>query len=250
MTNDFPLIENIGELIAYIQQENPSLDELCQFAVLRTFNFIDAVALFAASLTGEGAIRPTGQYGFSAELIDSWTPSSIDEEIPTADALKTNNIIWLAEKDEWDRDYPDLAKYQLDPTTNTFIAWPISIRGAYMSVLGLAARKVLAPTPLLISFFETVGGIFALQISRNTSVVASREGDSFAAHFNLFTRRQRDIIRLVADGLTNSQIGVELGFSESTIRQETMRMYEILGASGRADAIRMYRTLGISSFAQ
>ncbi len=119
-----------------------------------------------------------------------------------------------------------------------------------MSVLGLCAKNVTAPTPSLISFFETVGGIFALQVSQASKSPTGKDNDHFVANFNLFTRRQRDIIRLVADGLTNGQIGIELGFSESTIRQETMRMYEILGASGRADAIRMYRTLGIPTFAQ
>ena len=250
MDSDLPLIENIGELIAYIQRENPTLDELCQFAVLRTFNFLEANALFGASLEGDGTIRPTGQFGFSPAIMESWNSSSIDEDLPTADALKTNNIIWLADKDEWNREYPHLAQYEQDLNANTFIAWPISIRGAYMSVLGLSARKSISPTPSLISFCETVGGIFALQLSQNTSSAAAREGDSFIAHFNLFTRRQREIIRLVADGLTNAQIGAELGFSESTIRQETMRIYEILGASGRAEAIKMYRTLGINSFVQ
>ena len=245
MDSNLPLIENIGELISFIQRENPSLDELCQFAVLRTFNFLEATALFGASLEGNGTIRPTGQFGFSQAIMESWEKSSIDDDLPTADALKTNNIIWLANKAEWNRDYPDLVKYEQELSANTFIAWPISIRGAYMSVLGLCAKKVMPPTPLLISFFETVGGIIALQLSQNISKASAKEGDSFVAHFNLFTRRQRDIIRLVADGLTNGQIGGELGFSESTIRQETMRIYEILGAAGRAEAIKMYRTLGI-----
>lgn len=247
MDSNFPLIENIGELIAFIQRENPNYDELCKFAVLRTFNFLEATALFGASLEGDGTIRPTGQFGFSPSIMESWATSSIDHDMPTADALKTNNIIWLAEKADWNQDYPDLANYQQELSANTFIAWPISIRGAYMSVLGLCAKKVMPPTPLLISFFETVGGIIALQLSQNISKAAAKEGDSFSAHFNLFTRRQREIIRLVADGLTNGQIGGELGFSESTIRQETMRIYEILGASGRSEAIRMYRSLGNTS---
>jgi DNA-binding NarL/FixJ family response regulator len=61
---------------------------------------------------------------------------------------------------------------------------------------------------------------------------------------NLFSRRQRDVMHLISEGLTNPQIATELGFSESTIRQETMRIYEILGATGRADAVRMYRSMG------
>jgi DNA-binding CsgD family transcriptional regulator len=237
-------MENIGELIAYIQREDPSLEEMCQFAVIRTFNFLGAIAMFEASLDSNGNIRPVGQFGFSAEVMKSWSVSNINEDIPTADALKTNNIIWIADKDAWERDYPHLAKYEMDWTTNTFVAWPITVRGAHMSVLGLCLSRVEAPTPALISFFETVGGIMALQLSKSTRVNSSDLEDELLTKLNLFTRRQRDVIRRMADGLTNTQIGIELGFSESTIRQETMRIYEILGATGRADAVRMYRTIG------
>jgi DNA-binding CsgD family transcriptional regulator len=242
---EFPMMENLSDLIAFVQRENPDLDELCQFAVIRTFNFLQATAMFGATLESDGTIRPKGQFGFSTEVMKSWKSSSIDEDIPTADALKTNNIIWLGDKSHWLRDYPHLAKYENDFTANTFIAWPISVRGAYMSVLGLCARDIQAPTPSLISFFETVGGIFAMQLSQLTPTSTPQIDDQIAAQYNLFTRRQRDVIRLVADGLTNQQIGTELGFSESTIRQETMRIYEILGASGRTEAIKMYRSLGV-----
>jgi len=44
----------------------------------------------------------------------------------------------------------------------------------------------------------------------------------------------------MSDGLTNSQIANELGFSESTIRQESMRMYEILQVAGRKEAVKKY----------
>lgn len=244
MSNNLPLIENIGEFVAFVQRENPRLDEMCQFAVIRTFNFMESFAMFGATLGSDGLIRPAGQFGFSSEIMKSWESSNIDEDIPTADALKTNNIVWVSDKNSWNRDYPHLAKYETDFTANVFVAWPISIRGAYMSVLGLCARKVVSPTPELISFFETIGGLIALQLSNGNSIATTPEEDMIATQYNLFTRRQRDVIRLVADGLTNGQIASELGFSESTIRQETMRIYEILGASGRAEAIRMYRSIG------
>ena len=244
MDDRLPLIEKIAELTAFIQSENPNIDQMCQFAVLRTFNFMDSFAMFAAALNSEGFILPTGHYGFSAEIMKSWEKSSIKEDIPTADALRTNNIVWVADKASWDREYLQLAKYENDFTANTFIAWPVSVRGAYMTVLGLCARKEVAPSPALISFFETVGGLFAMQLSQLAQVQTPSEQDHVTNQYNLFTRRQRDIIRLVADGLTNLQIGNELGFSESTIRQETMRIYEILGAKGRSQAVQMFRSLG------
>ena len=245
VSTNYPLIENLSELITHIQKRNPSVDELCQFAVVRTFNFLGGIAMFQATLDPDGTIRNVGQFGFAREVIESWKNSSINEDLPTADALKTNNIVWIADKDGWHKDYPHLANYENEYMANTFVAWPISVRGAHMSVLGLCLNRIEPPTSELVSFFETVGGIIALQQSKMYDGEIAEVDQDILRKFGLLTRRQRDVIRLVTDGLTNLQIANELGFSESTIRQETMRIYEILGATGRADAIRMYRTLGI-----
>jgi DNA-binding CsgD family transcriptional regulator len=246
VTAQYPLIENLSELISYIQTKNPSVDELCQFAVVRTFNFLGGIAMFQATLDPDGTIRNVGQFGFSKEVQESWKNNSINEDLPTADALKTNNIVWIADNDGWYKEYPHLAQYENEFMANTFIAWPISVRGAHMSVLGLCLNRIEPPTSELISFFETVGGIIALQQSKLNDAEFSETEHEIMKRYGLFTRRQRDVIHLISDGLTNIQIANELGFSESTIRQETMRIYEILGATGRADAIRMYRNLGIT----
>lgn len=245
MAEDQPLIPLIIDFVEFLKRENPTFDQMCQFSVIRTFGFLKATSMFGAKLEPTGTIRPIGQFGFSKEVMKSWESSHVDEDIPTGDALKTNNIIWLADKDQWLRDYPHLAKYSLEMTANTFIAWPISVRGAYMSVLGICLESNLKPTPDLISLFETIGGLIALQLSKSTESASDPESDRISALINFFTRRQRDVLTLVSDGLTNPQIAKELGFSESTIRQETMRIYEILGASGRADAIKLFRSIGI-----
>lgn len=244
MDSALSLMGNVGDLISFLKREDPDLNEMCQFAVIRTFNFLEASSMFGARLDADGSIYPMGQFGFSAQVMKSWERTSITDSFPTTDALKTNNIVWIANRSEWEREYPHLVEYGLDLTANTFVAWPITIAGSYMSVLGLCLKKVVAPTPELISFFETVGGIFALQMSNVSANPISKEEESVIARVNLFTRRQRDVLQFMADGLTNIQIANELGFSESTIRQETMRIYEILGATGRADAVRMLRSIG------
>ncbi len=238
------LMQNVVEFVDFVKRENPDLNEMCQFAVIRTFGFIGATSMFGAVLEPDGFVRPLGQFGFSQEVSESWKQSSINDLTPTTDALKTNNIVWVGEKSEWEREYPHLAKYGLDMTANAYVTWPITVRGSYMSVLGLCLNRSLGPTPALISFMETIGGIIALQLSQSDKASTTSEEDRISALMNLFSRRQRDVMHLISEGLTNPQIATELGFSESTIRQESMRIYEILGASGRADAIRMYRSLG------
>ena len=243
MKKDQPLIPLITDFVDFIKRENPNLDQMCQFAVIRTFSFLESISMFGAKLEPTGVIRPIGQFGFSKETMKSWETSHIDDDIPTADALRTNNIIWVADKNQWMKDYPHLEKYSLDMSARTFIAWPITIRGAYMSVLGTTHNAVIKPTPDLISLFETIGGLIALQLSQQSASLQNNEHDRITALIGLFTRRQRAVLNLVSEGLTNTQIAKELGFSDSTIRQETMRIYEILGASGRADAVKLFRSL-------
>ena len=51
--------------------------------------------------------------------------------------------------------------------------------------------------------------------------------------YNFF---KNNILNLMREKLTNREIGDELGYSESTIRQETMRIYQILDVDNRRQA--------------
>ena len=48
--------------------------------------------------------------------------------------------------------------------------------------------------------------------------------------------RQLSILRGMVEGKTNHELATELGFSVSTIRHETMRIYQALGVSDRKEA--------------
>jgi len=51
------------------------------------------------------------------------------------------------------------------------------------------------------------------------------------------TFRQREVLRMLSLQYTNGEIANQIGYSLSTIRQETMRIYEILGVSNRREAV-------------
>lgn len=55
------------------------------------------------------------------------------------------------------------------------------------------------------------------------------------------TQRQLEILRYVADGMTNSQIGAKLFLSESTIKQHLRSAYKTLKVSNRTEAARLVR---------
>ena len=53
-----------------------------------------------------------------------------------------------------------------------------------------------------------------------------------------FTPRQLSILAGMVEGKTNHELASELGFSVSTVRHETMRIYQTLGVSDRREAAR------------
>jgi len=60
--------------------------------------------------------------------------------------------------------------------------------------------------------------------------------DGIVQGLKTLTERQLKILTRIATGQTNSKIAGELGYSVSTIRHETMRIYEYLAVSDRREA--------------
>ena len=59
------------------------------------------------------------------------------------------------------------------------------------------------------------------------------------------TDRQREVLSFMALGQTNAEIARAMLLSESTIRQETVRIYRSLGVNSRSEASKKGRALGL-----
>lgn len=71
------------------------------------------------------------------------------------------------------------------------------------------------------------------------------EGPGQPRHRPLLTSRQRMILGLMADDLTNHQIARLIGFSESTVGAESVAIYRTLGVANRQQAVEVGRSYGI-----
>lgn len=89
----------------------------------------------------------------------------------------------------------------------------------------------------------------ALSVACEGEVVAPRsllerliagEGEP-SANLGALSARQREVLELVADGLTNAQVGKRLFLTESTVKQHLRSAYKILGVHNRAQAARIAR---------
>ena len=68
-------------------------------------------------------------------------------------------------------------------------------------------------------------------------------GESRDAGAGQLSARQLSILRGMVEGKTNHELATELGFSVSTIRHETMRIYQALAVSDRKEAAKKALTL-------
>ena len=68
-------------------------------------------------------------------------------------------------------------------------------------------------------------------------VVAGDTGAGGMAEACLLTPRQRDVMTLVARGLSNAEVAAALGMSPSTVKEHLTRSYRRLGVTNRTGAV-------------
>jgi len=104
-----------------------------------------------------------------------------------------------------------------------------AITGARFETLTSRNHLPLAGEPAFERFCEVVGGFVA-----DRPIIAPGS----------FTRRERELLALVAQGLDNLQISAHLGLADQTVRNALSKLYATLGVEGRPQAVARARDLG------
>jgi DNA-binding NarL/FixJ family response regulator len=127
----------------------------------------------------------------------------------------------------------------LPPVVVIAPATPEFLRAA----LRAGARSILPPdctTPqLTVALEAAAAGLTALRAS-DAEILASAGNDEIRATASaegLLSRRETEVLRLLADGLANKEIGYRLGISEHTVKFHVNSILTRLDASSRAEAV-------------
>jgi DNA-binding NarL/FixJ family response regulator len=83
--------------------------------------------------------------------------------------------------------------------------------------------------------------------SRVLSFFAARPGVPAVAPFPELTEREREILDLVARGLTNTEIAQRLFLSSKTVRNHVSNVFAKLHVAGRAEAVAQARDAGLGA---
>ena len=157
--------------------------------------------------------------------------------------------VWRTRNDDIRHVELDSSHFGFNPE-HTCAAAQLKIRGVTVGVLAIYFATPLNPQlseEIAAVIADLVGPISLYFFMRPHSpsvhtAGTTRHHEATSSHF---TERQLKILKRMSDGFTNHEIASALGFSVSTIRHETMRIFQILSASDRHEAASKALELGI-----
>jgi len=116
-------------------------------------------------------------------------------------------------------------------------------------------RLRFVPGALVAIIFTAVGAYLGLRWTRRKEVVVVREvlirdtGPFALNTANLqdlgLTQREHEILTLIAQGLSNREIGERLFIAENTVKTHSSRLFEKMAVSRRTQAVQRGKELGL-----
>lgn len=227
------LLVRIEELTRFLTTGAHPIAHVGKFLVEKTFHNLDLLTCYFLRSDKDGKLRYAGGHNLPKEVTSKWGALDINDQLPATDCVRNKEIIWLNGKGDWEEKYPKIKNWEVNPNLNTFINIPIEVEGKSIACIGLSSRADVKKSEELSSFLIAISGLTGLYAQNLNEFKNSGAGE---VSRKVLSRRQNNILDRIREKLTNREIGEELGYSESTIRQETMRIYQILQVDNRRKA--------------
>jgi DNA-binding CsgD family transcriptional regulator len=212
-------------------------EDLSKFLVFKTFAHFSPTALYIAEITEDGCLSPTGGYGFEKTAIATWGRFPLKMHIPITDAVRHDKCIVIDRIDYCFEQYPILQEIgNFSTDWGAVVAWPMLPFGVGFAFLESAPTN----NSEFEEFLRLIGSVIVLDSSHRQEILPIHRVENARAKkgaTKTLSPRQKVILEKLAKGATNSEIALEVGYSESLIRQETIEIYRIMGVSGRKELI-------------
>ena len=223
-----------------------SYNEIAKFLVMNTFSEEECFCLYIGELIDNGFVCPLGGYGWSSAQYAAFFDLPIQEKIPITAAIRENTVFIAQNGTEFEKElFPLLADFDYEGKWISAVAIPVFPIGG----MALYSRKKLELTDAMKVFYIAIGSLLGLYSSRLPKALATAATDGKEKidlpHAPL-SDRQLVIAGLLERGFNNAQIALEIGYSESLIRQETVAIYKKLEVTGRK-ALQLIRALKLDA---
>jgi DNA-binding CsgD family transcriptional regulator len=232
----------------FLARPPKSYNDIAQFLVMNTFNAEGCLTIYIGELIETGVVCPLGGFGWEANEYGTLADLPIQSKFPITDAIRTNEVIVLKYDKNFETTYPLMTELKTSVNWISGVAIPVYPIGG----MAFYSSQEIELTESMKVFFVAIGsllGLYASRLPKALVEVALSTKQKIDLPPVPLSDRQLVIAGLLERGFNNSQIGSEIGYSESLIRQETVAIYRKLKVTGR-QAMQAIRTLNLEAAAE
>jgi DNA-binding CsgD family transcriptional regulator len=264
------------DLVAFLMTR-PNSDQTAQHLVLRLMSGHHPRAAIISLFAPDATLYEVGMFGLSTHTLEVYRNLSLDECTPMTDAVRAGEPVIITNAAEVETRYPWIGSHGMP--YEPLAVWPLTLPDEYVG--GIQFLFTQPPDPDALRADVTgVAAVLALYLSMLTNRAPglaqawhpdegdigpartgapelrlvrahgdspeAAEADGSGAARDHLTPRQIEILALMGKGLTNGQISSAIGFSESTVGQETLDIYRYFGVHSRRDAVRTASSRGFN----
>lgn len=216
----------------FLARQPKSYNEIAQFLVMNTFSEEKFLCIFIGELIETGVVCPLAGFGWSSQEYASFTDIPIQEKFPITDAIRSNTVLIAHNGPEYVAEYPLMGKFEFTADWKSGISIPVYPIGG----MAMFSSRQLELNEAMNVFYIAIGsllGLYASRLPKALVEVAINVKQKIDLPQIPLSDRQLVIAGMLERGFNNAQIGLELGYSESLVRQETVAIYRKLQVTGR-----------------
>lgn len=235
----------LNKFIPRISSSSITPSEICRIITLETLQEFGVSCAMISEVSKHETLHEIGSFNLPENLYRIWKEVPLSHHNPMTAAITSNKNIWINSLPKWPSDFKDLDSLKLPSNFKSIVVTPLHYLHVAAGALTFFSTQRLAYEPEFEAFITSIGNILSmsLQVSfESKSAFKSDYKNSSRSAIARLSDRQKRILKLVAERKTNARISELLGFSESTVRQETMKIYAILNVKSRFEAADCYKS--------
>jgi DNA-binding CsgD family transcriptional regulator len=235
-------IEIVTDFTIFLQNKGLTMQDICQYLVtvsLKSYGFYSSVF---AEIQKNGLVRVTSHFGADPKDVEAWQDMAIEIKTPINDCIRENRIVWINTLPNYSQEYELLNSLPTDDRLKTLVAFPIRGSSHLLGAISILSSEKMELDTKMELLIKSLCYMAAMRMEINSKSkpksIDPHNGENPFSNSNLskLSPRQKKILEMLIEKKTNKEIADELIYSVSTIKQETIAIYEKLGLRGREDS--------------
>jgi len=243
VNNEFAieLIRDVTKVI--LEEAEPNL--LASTLALKTLAHLDCRGVIIGVVRHEGFLDLIGTYGYPNDATEPFMRMPLWTPLPITDAARQGKASDFFTPHDLVTKYPQFALSvpQGDAVT---VSIPISFHSSVIGAVGFTSLHPPTDDFLTSPTTETIHSLLGIYLRNFLTKTKRIKDEDLELEDLVLTPRQKQIIRFFSENLTTEQIATRLNFSTSTIKQDIIKIYELLGVNTRDQVLEIMKKVDLA----